>query len=91
MKIIRKDPNQSGAYPPFQGWHSETPPDGYAVLPDGIDTADFYAYNGFVSLEIEAIEHTHKVEKMVEVERTTLSNVASSAPNISNAKGQLPN
>ena len=59
MKIIRKDPNQSGAYPPFQGWHSETPPDGYAVLPDGIDTADFYAYNGFVSLEIEAIEHLY--------------------------------
>lgn len=56
MNIIRKTPNESGAYPAPQTWHKETPPDGYAVIADGVDMADFYAHNGFVTLTIELKE-----------------------------------
>lgn len=70
MNIIRKTPNASGAYPAPQTWHKETPPEGYAVIADGVDMADFYAHNGFVTLTIEAIEHTRQVEQIVTVEKT---------------------
>ena len=53
MKIIRKEANPSGAYPAPQSWNGITPPTGYAVIPDSVDMADFYAHNGFVILAIE--------------------------------------
>ena len=53
MKIIQKQPNPSGAYPAQQSWNKPTPPDGYAIIPDTLDMADFYEYNGFVILAIE--------------------------------------
>ena len=68
--IIQKHPNTSGAYPAPQSWNSSVPPDGYAVIPDTIDLSDFYAYNGFVTLAIEAIEYTRQVEQIVTVEKT---------------------
>ena len=69
MYIIAKKPFENGGFPPVQTWHKEAPPDGYAVLADTVDMADFYAYNGFVTLSIEAIEHTRQVEKFVTVEK----------------------
>lgn len=51
--IIKKKPNPSGAYPAPQTWNAETPPNGYAVISDAVDMADFYAYSGFVTLTIE--------------------------------------
>jgi hypothetical protein len=56
MNMIRKTPNASGAYPAPQTWHTETPPEGYAVIADSVDMADFYTHNGFVTLTIEQIE-----------------------------------
>lgn len=53
MEIIKKEPNPSGAYPAPQNWDSNTPPEGHAVILDTVDMADFYAYNGFVTLTIE--------------------------------------
>lgn len=51
-KIIRKNPNPSGAYPPMQEWPHDAPPDGYALVPENIDTSVFYTHNGFVTLSI---------------------------------------
>lgn len=56
MKIIRQTPNPSGAYPSPQDWHSPEIPAGMALWPDELDTADFYAYNGFVVLAVEQVE-----------------------------------
>lgn len=70
MNIIQKIANPSCAYPAPQNWDSITPPDGYAAIADAVDMADFFAYNGFVTLTIEAIEHTRLVEKVVAVEKT---------------------
>lgn len=53
MEIIRKEPNPSGAYPAPQNWDNTAPPEGYAVIAATVDMADFYAYNGFVTLTIE--------------------------------------
>ena len=53
MKIIRKDPNPSGAYPPIQSVNYEEVPDGCALWPDELDDTEFYAYNGFVKPTIE--------------------------------------
>jgi len=52
VKIISIAPNESGAYPPIQSWDGENLPDGYAAIPSSVDTSDFYAYNGFVTLDI---------------------------------------
>ena len=68
--IITKIPNASGAHPAPQNWNKPTPPDGYAVIHDTVDMADFYSHNGFVTLTIEAIEHTRQVDKIVAVEKT---------------------
>lgn len=70
MHIIRKIANVSGAYPVPQNWDSITPPNGYAAIADTVDMADFYTYNGFVTLTIEAIEHTRMVDKIVTVGKT---------------------
>lgn len=52
MLIIPQSPSQNGSYPPIQQWPGLTPPDGYDVWPEELDTADFYAYNGFVILSV---------------------------------------
>lgn len=56
MTIIQKKTNPSGAYPSPNSWNNQTPPNGYAVIADTVDMADFYAYNGFVTLTIEQTE-----------------------------------
>lgn len=56
MLIIKKNPNTSGAYPPPQTVDMKVAPNGYAVIADTVDMADFYAHNGFVTLTIERIE-----------------------------------
>lgn len=56
MEIIRKEPNPSGAYPAPQNWDNTAPPEGYAIIADTVDMANFYAYNGFVTLTIEQVE-----------------------------------
>lgn len=53
MKIIRKTANPSGAYLGPQSWKGTVPPEGYAIIPDSVNMADFYAHNGFVILTIE--------------------------------------
>ena len=53
MKIIRKTANPNGAYSPIQSWGYGEVPNGYAIVPDTLDTADFYNYNGFITLTIE--------------------------------------
>lgn len=52
MRIIPKEPGASGAYPPIQEWAGVNAPEGFAAWPDAVDTADFYAHNGFVVLDI---------------------------------------
>lgn len=52
MKIIEKTPAENGAYPPLQDWPGLVPPESHYKWPDTLDTADYYAYNGFVTLTI---------------------------------------
>ena len=52
MKIITKTPASNGAYPALQDWSGLVAPEGYYKWPDSLDTADFYAYNGFVTLSV---------------------------------------
>ena len=41
----------------MQTWEVSAPiPETHAMWPDTLDTADFYAYNGFVTLTIETID-----------------------------------
>ena len=56
MKIIPTTPNPSGAYPPIQDGNFSAVPEGMAVWPDSLDTADFYAHNGFVTLTVEQVD-----------------------------------
>lgn len=56
MKIIPAAPNPSGAYPPIQDGNFSVVPEGMAVWPDSLDTADFYAHNGFVTLTVEQVD-----------------------------------
>ena len=51
MKLIRTIVNPSGAYPAIQEGTFASIPDGMALWPEELDTADFYQYNGFVDLE----------------------------------------
>lgn len=37
----------------IQSWGGATPPAGYVLLPDTVDTTAFYQYNGFVELTVE--------------------------------------
>lgn len=55
MKIIPTTPNPSGAYPPIQDGNLSAVPEGMAVWPDTLDTADFFAHNGFVTLTVEQV------------------------------------
>ena len=53
MKIIRKIPNASGAYPPIQEVSLAAVPEGCALVPDELDTSVFYTCGGFVTLTID--------------------------------------
>lgn len=53
MQIIKTTPNAAGAYPAIQSWSGTSVPEGYAIVPDELDTSAFYAHNGFVTLEVE--------------------------------------
>lgn len=52
MLIITKTPASNGAYPALQDWSGLVAPEGYYKWPDTLETADFYAYNGFVTLTV---------------------------------------
>lgn len=52
MKIIKNTPFENGAYPSIQNWDGISPPEGYYVWLDGLDTENFYQYNGFVTLNV---------------------------------------
>ena len=57
MKIINKEANPSGSYFSPQDWPEWAEvPDDMAVWPDSLETADFYAHNGFVILHVEQME-----------------------------------
>ena len=57
MNIILKEAFEKGSYSPIQSWEVSVPiPDTHAMWPDTLDTADYYAYNGFVVLTIETID-----------------------------------
>lgn len=49
MQIIKTTPSENGAYPGPQSWNGATIPAGYAIVPDGIDMAAFYANGGFIT------------------------------------------
>lgn len=67
MRIIRKDANPSGAYPPMQEGMSAIP-EGFALWPDELDTAVFFEHNGFVTLTVEQIDG---VDTVVDVQPNT--------------------
>ena len=52
MKIITKTPASNGAYPALQDWSGLVAPAGYYKWTDGLETAEFYQYNGFVTLTV---------------------------------------
>ena len=57
MNIIFKEPYENGGYSNMQTWDASAPiPETHALWPDTLDTADYYAYNGFVVLSIETID-----------------------------------
>ena len=57
MIIIPKEAFENGGYSNMQTWEVSAPiPETHAVWSDTLDTADFYAYNGFVVLTIETID-----------------------------------
>ena len=57
MIIIPKEAFENGGYSNIQTWEVSAPiPKTHAVWSDALDTADFYVYNGFVVLTIEAID-----------------------------------
>lgn len=63
MKIIAKNANPSGAYPPIMNGASRVY-DGHALIPDTFDDAVFYENNGFVTLTIEKIDGVETVVGM---------------------------
>ena len=63
MNIIANHPFDNGAYPSIQSWDRNTPPSGYCLWPDDLDTTDFYAYNGFVTLTVEQVDGVDTVTK----------------------------
>ena len=63
MNIITKTAYENSGYPPIQSWDNLAIPDGYAVWPDSVDAADYYAYNGFVTLTVEQVDGVDTVTK----------------------------
>jgi len=56
MKLVYQNPNPSGAYAPIQEGNFSAVPEGMAVWPDSLSTADFYVCGGFVTLAVEQVE-----------------------------------
>ena len=57
MLIISKTPNDNGGLNVIQTWEEKYPaPAGFAIVPETLDTADYYAYNGFGILHIETVD-----------------------------------
>lgn len=57
MKIINKEANPSGSYFSPQDWPQWAEvPEGMAVWPDSLETAEFFAHNGFVHLTVQAVD-----------------------------------
>ena len=52
MNIIQINANENGGRPPMQSWNG-APPEGYALVPDALDTSLFYNFMGFVTLELD--------------------------------------
>ncbi len=52
MTIIQINANENGGRPPMQSWNG-APPEGYALVPDTINTSVFYDFMGFVTLELD--------------------------------------
>ena len=52
MKIIKNTPFENGAYPAIQNWNGISAPEGSYVWLDGLNTENFYQYNGFVTLNV---------------------------------------
>lgn len=63
MKIIRIIPEADGSLSPIQSWGPSFLPNDCAVWPDDLDTADYYAYNGFVILTVEQVDGVDTVTK----------------------------
>ncbi len=53
MRLIRKEPNPSGAYPPIQETSVTSLPAGMAAVPEEMDDEVFYENNGFVTLTLD--------------------------------------
>lgn len=49
MNIIKTEPVSKH----IQSWQGTVPPPGHAIVPDNLDTTEFYTYNGFVNLEVD--------------------------------------
>ena len=63
MQFVKTTPLESGGISPIQSWGEPTPPSGCAVWPDDLDTADYYAYNSFVTLTVEQVDGVDTVTK----------------------------
>lgn len=62
-KLIYLERNADYSYSAIQSWDEATPPAGCAVWPDSLDTTDYYAYNGFVTLTVEQVDGVDTVTK----------------------------
>lgn len=62
MKIINLSAIDGG-YSVIHTWDEPAPPAGCALWPDDLDTADYYAYNGFVTLTVEQVDGVDTVTK----------------------------
>lgn len=56
MKLIRVEPNPSGAYSPIQDSNYSKIPPGMALWPETLSTDAFYDHNGFVTLTVEDVD-----------------------------------
>ena len=54
QRIISLETFENGGRPPLQSWDMPTPPEGFALVPDGFDASAFQEYMGFVTLEVLA-------------------------------------
>ena len=52
MKIMRAEPNESGAFPPIQEGNFAECPEGCVIVPDTLDVSAFYSNGGFVTIKV---------------------------------------
>lgn len=53
MKIMRAEPNESGAYSPIQEGSFAECPEGCVIVPDALDVSAFYSNGGFVTITVK--------------------------------------